>query len=267
MEDRVIRLEGVRNLRDFGGYQGLDGKRVKSGALFRSGHYAEATDDDISRLETLNIVVQADLRRPDERERQVNRWPGEAVRVISHDGGREMQAPHARFLQETEVSAQAAESWMVEYYKSAPFRPHHVDLFTAWFNALAELPEDSAALVNCAAGKDRTGILCALTHHALGVGDNDIYTDYDLTNTAANVDARLPEARAYFNDILGKDYDAEVYRPFIGVRIPYLETAFEAIDKAHGNRDDYLASVLGVDDTKRERILSRLLADDLPRTS
>ena len=69
MDDRVKPLEGVRNFRDFGGYEGVDGARIKSGKLYRSGHFGEASDNDLAAIDLFNITLQADLRRPDERER------------------------------------------------------------------------------------------------------------------------------------------------------------------------------------------------------
>lgn len=71
MTDRIYSLQGVRNFRDFGGYTSRHGGQVKRGRLFRSGHYAEATEDDLKALDALGIHLQADLRRPDERERNV----------------------------------------------------------------------------------------------------------------------------------------------------------------------------------------------------
>ena len=176
MQDRVKPFEGVRNFRDFGGYESSFGGRLKSGLLFRSGHYSEATEEDISALNALGIAFQVDLRRPDERERQVNKW--QAPRVLTNDGGREVDAPHHKFLQQVEADAEKADNWMNDYYKAAPFKAHHKEHFSGWFETLAELGADDAALVNCAAGKDRTGILCALTHHVLGVSEDDIYADY-----------------------------------------------------------------------------------------
>ena len=38
-------FEGIHNFRDFGGYA-AEGGRVRRGKLFRSAHYATATDDD-----------------------------------------------------------------------------------------------------------------------------------------------------------------------------------------------------------------------------
>jgi len=184
------------------------------------------------------------------------KWTGDYV--ITHDGGRETEAPHQRFLQHVEASAEKADNWMNEYYQLAPFKAHHKAMFSEWFERLAVT--DGAALVNCAAGKDRTGILCALTHHVLGVSEDDIMADYELTNIAAKVDERLPEATAYFNEMIGKDYAPGVYKPFLGVRGRYLETAFGVMRAEYGSLEAYLGEALGVDAALQETLVARLVA-------
>jgi len=257
MRDRILPLEGVRNFRDFGGYASRHGGRVRHGRLFRSGHYAEATHEDLAKIRHLGIAVQADLRRPDEREKQPGRWS--APLTITHDGGREHEAPHTKFLMKVEANAEKAEAWMTDYYRAAPFKAHHRELFASWFTHLAELGDDEAGLVNCAAGKDRTGILCALTHHILGVSEEDIRADYVLTNVAVNVDGRLGEIAEMFNAHIGKAYEPEVFRPFIGVRLPYLETAFATIVGEVGSLDAYLTETLGVTGAQQDTIRDKLL--------
>ena len=257
MTDRIIPLSGVRNFRDFGGYASRYGGQIKRGQLYRSGHYAEATPEDVAKVEALGIHVQADLRRPDERERQVGRWS--APRTITSDDGREHESPHVQFLRQVEADAAAADDWMNDYYATAPFKAHHQALFRDWFVHLPDVETGSAALVNCAAGKDRTGILCALTHHILGVSEQDIRSDYELTNTAVDIDARLPEATEFFNDMLGKEYEPDVYRPFMGVRGRYLDTAVTVINDKHGSIDAYLAEALGVGGAEQDRLRILLL--------
>lgn len=254
---RLIALENVRNFRDFGGYASRHGGRVKMGRLYRSGHHAEATPGDLAAMDALGIHVQADLRRPDEREKQKSRL--RVPTVITNDGGRETEAPHMRFLTQVGVDADAADQWMVEYYEKAPFKAHHQALFRDWFVHLAEAPGDAAGLVNCAAGKDRTGILCALTHHVLGVSEEDIRADYDLTNAAVDVNGRLPEAAAYFNEMLGKNYPADVFRPFMGVHLRYLDKAFGAILQRSGSVQAYLTDVLQVDETLQADLRAKLI--------
>ena len=254
---RLLAFETIRNFRDFGGYESRHGGRVKMGRLYRSGHHAEASEAELERMNALGIHVQADLRRPDEREKQKSRFT--APVTITHDGGRETEAPHMRFLSQMSVDAETADLWMTEYYELAPFKEHHVAMFRDWFVKLAEVPEDAAGLVNCAAGKDRTGILCALTHHVLGVSEADIRADYDLTNEAVGVDQRLPEAAAYFNQMIGKKYPDEVYRPFMGVNLKYLDRAYSAIDSKAGSVDVYLTDVLGVDAALQADLRAKLI--------
>lgn len=259
MDNRVKPFENIRNFRDFGGYRGYNGKMVQSNVLFRSAQFGEASDADIAALATYNITVQADLRRPDERERHGHRWPVDGVHVISSDQGRAKDAPHVQFLTEVSVDADKARGWMINYYREAPYKAQHVESYTAWFRALAELGNTEAAVVNCAAGKDRTGILCALTHHVLGVSREDIFADYELTNSAANVAERLPQSAAMFNAHIGKNYPDAVYHPFVGVHADFLAAALASIEAKSGDLDTYLSDVLSVDAGLTARLRQRLL--------
>lgn len=254
MQDRVKSFENIRNFRDFGGYQGAGGRSIRSGVLFRSAQFGEASEADLNALKAYNIKVQADLRRPDERERHGHRWPVEGVRVIASDKGSATQAPHVRFLSEVAVDAPKAQGWMADYYRAAPFKEQHIETFTEWFKTLGSLDRDDAAVVNCAAGKDRTGILCALTHHILGVDRDAIFADYELTNQAADVETRLPEMARMFNEHIGKDYDHAVYHPFVGVDAIFLEAAIDSIQQQSGDIDTYLAETLGVGIAERDQL-------------
>lgn len=259
MDDRVKPFEGLKNFRDFGGYDAANGRRVKTHTLFRSAQFSEVTESDIAALATYPIAVQADLRRPDERERHVHRWPRAGVTILNSDLGRAKEAPHVQFIKEVGVSADRAQGWMIDYYREAPFRPALVETYRGWFRALAELESGQAALVNCAAGKDRTGILCALTHHALGVNRDDIFADYLLTNEAADVATNLPILAQRFNQHIGQDYPDDVYHAFVGVRPVFLETAFTSMENASGSIDAYLETTLGVSEAERDLLRAKLL--------
>lgn len=259
MQDRVKSFENIRNFRDFGGYQGAGGRSVRTGVLFRSAQFGEASEADMTALDTYNIKVQADLRRPDERERHGHRWPVNGVHVIVSDKGVATQAPHVRFLSEVAVDAPQAHGWMADYYRAAPYKEQHIETFSAWFKALGTLDQGGAAIVNCAAGKDRTGILCALTHHVLGVDREAIFADYELTNQAADVETRLPEMARMFNEHIGKDYGHEVYHPFVGVDASFLEAAIASISEQSGDIDTYLQETLGVGPAERDKLRAAYL--------
>lgn len=259
MEDRVHAFDGIRNFRDFGGYEGAAGRNIKAGRLFRSAQFGEASDADLENLGALDIRLQADLRRPDERERHGHRWPGPDVKVLSSDKGRAQEAPHVRFLTQVSVNAHEAHQWMVDYYRAAPFKSQHVDVFTDWFDGLLALEQNQSAVVNCAAGKDRTGILCALTHFSLGVDMDAIFADYELTNVAADVETRLPEMARMFNEHIGQSHPNEVYTPFIGVDLAFLKAALASIVEQSGSISTYLEDTLGVNAAKQDQLRSLYL--------
>ena len=86
MLDRLVPFERIYNFRDFGGYDTADGP-VARGRLFRSASFHDATEADIARLEAMEVRFLVDLRRPEERAFEPNRWPGENRRSIFNDEG------------------------------------------------------------------------------------------------------------------------------------------------------------------------------------
>ena len=78
-------LAGVANFRDFGGYRIREGRSLRAGVLFRCGHLAGATQEDIKKLTALGLSVIVDLRRASERARQpTGRW-ADRCRTIRSD--------------------------------------------------------------------------------------------------------------------------------------------------------------------------------------
>ncbi|HZZ69591.1 MAG TPA: tyrosine-protein phosphatase, partial [Phenylobacterium sp.] len=115
-------------------------------------------------------------------------------------------------------------------------------------------------VVHCAAGKDRTGVICALTHHIAGVGREDMIADYLLTNDEGRQARKVDFLGGWIEKQVGLTVSPEALRVAVSVNTDYLETAFAVIEDRHGSIDTYLADVLGVDAPLRERLQARLLA-------
>src|SRR4051812_30498731 len=75
VERRHILLEGSLNLRDLGGYESRDGRRVRTGCVFRSDELHALTDADLETVAELGIRVLFDLRNAQERTARPNRLP------------------------------------------------------------------------------------------------------------------------------------------------------------------------------------------------
>jgi len=260
MQDRVVPFERVLNFRDFGGWD-VEGGRLKRGVLWRSASFHDACDADLARLDDMGINFLVDLRRPEERTHEPNRWPSEAVRTVYHeDPGVDVTAlpPHLQALMNADVDAPAIAGYMREIYKSFPFEQRLIRPYREWFRSLIE--EGGPGVIHCAAGKDRTGLGCALTLLALGVDEDTVFADYEFTNKAVDIDARLPRIQANFEKRIGRTLDAATLRPILGVDVDYLRAALDAIEARYGAVENYLEAELGVGPGQRETLRQRLLA-------
>lgn len=255
---RHLPFEGIENFRDFGDYA-AGTRRLKRGLLYRSAHHAQATDADLQKLAGLGLSVIVDLRRSNERESNpCRRWEGFSAEVIYNDIGQEHADEWHEFIARSDLTAASFHQYMRDYYDAAPHAKRHVDLYARYFQNLART--EGPVLVHCAAGKDRTGILCALTHHVAGVHEDDIVADYLLTNDPERIARRLPILRQHFTEVGGRIPDDAALQVAMRVEAEYLERAFEAMRAAHGSIDGYLDEALGLTPALREQIHDRLLA-------
>jgi protein tyrosine/serine phosphatase len=261
MSKRILAFEGVDNFRDYGDYATAAGRRIRPGRLYRSANHAMATDADLEGIAALELAVHVDLRRPEERNRSPNRRPEACGAVVISNDIEERPDdadPWATFLKGSDLTAGSFRDYLTTYYREAPFKARHLDLFARYFQALGEA--EGPVLIHCAAGKDRTGILAALTHHLAGVHRDDIAEDYLLTNDEARFERRAPMVLQHLAEATGREPKEDVVRLVMGVEPPFLDAAFEAISQAHGSIDGYLTTALGVDAASREKIEARLLA-------
>jgi protein tyrosine/serine phosphatase len=254
---RHIPLQGVENFRDFGDYAAGEG-RLKKGVLFRAAHQAEATDQDLAVMAALNLATIVDLRRPNERERDPSRrWNGFAARVIDNDLGVAGEDPWHVFLRGSDLSVASIRDYLVEYYRRAPFKERHLDLFRRYFQALAAA--GGPVLIHCAAGKDRTGLLAALTHHVAGVGDDDVIDDYLLTNNEERFARRGPKFAGIIEGATGRRPSDAAMRTAMGVEADYLATAIAEMKAQYGSIDGYLGKAVGLDAEGREAVRAHIL--------
>ena len=259
MTGRIHRFDALDNFRDYGDYASAAGRRIAGGRLFRSAHQARCTEADLDRLAGLGLAAIVDLRRPGERRDQPSRRPpgfaGQVIESVHDDGG---EAPHITFLKTADLTVDAGRRFMTGVYRELAFEPAHLDLYARYFRALGET--DGPVLIHCAAGKDRTGLLAALTHHLLGVHRDDMVEDYLLTNTAVDLAGRAPAIARQLETMTGRRAAHDAVVAFLGVEPVYLETALAEIAARHGSIDGYLEQALGVDAALRDRIGARLAA-------
>ena len=253
---RTIPMQGVHNFRDYGGYALAGGGRLKRGLLWRSGQHAGATDEDLAKIADVGLASVFDLRTSRERELYpCRRPPGFAARIShSADPDRPKFAPHieAARAQGGGRDARFIREMMTDTYTRIAFRPELVAMIRAKAEAL--IAGEGPSLINCMAGKDRTGISVAVLHLAVGVHPDDAVADYVLTNTAGNLEARIAAGAKSIAAVSAGEINEEALRVVMSVEPEYLEAAFAGMRERNGSIDGYLREVVGADDALRARL-------------
>ncbi|MGW7520915.1 tyrosine-protein phosphatase [Streptomyces sp. NPDC054796] len=253
-------LTGVRNFRDVGGLPTEDGRRVRHGVLFRSGHLAHATDEDAAFLGGLGLHTVFDFRNSADQALEGPDIELPGVRNVNipltdpADG-----AEFWRMVREGELDQlravlsddQGAERMIGSYRTMIRRRTEEHS------RVLHSLAEDSVpALMHCAAGKDRAGLSIAVTLLALGVEREAIEADYLKSNSPHRRYKvhRSPSSRAGMSPEV-----MELLSPLFDARPTYLAAAFEAMDEKWGGAEAYLTEGLKLSPATLERLRDRLL--------
>ena len=250
-ETRLIGLAGGHNFRDFGGYPTLDGRHVRRGMLFRSGVMAHVDEQDVRMLHSLGIVTICDLRTPDERRHQPTAWPSPETEILADDGTARTATLQA-ILADPGATGEDRAAAMVELYAELPFK--HRSMYRLLLRRLAE--GRAPLVVNCSAGKDRTGVAVAIVLRALGVAPALVEEDYLASNHMIDLPRLLADS-GYQN--LHRN-QPDVTRAMMAVTPGYLSAAFDAMEARSGSFEAYLTTVLEIDTGDLARIRALLLA-------
>ena len=208
----------IANLRDLGGIETRDGRRIRKGCLFRSAHLAQAEEHD---LEGISAVI--DLRTPGEREQGPDRtWQRQYRPLPFFD---EAQAGISREQMSAEwMLPEFAElyGWLVRECAGS-FREILLKIMDHDFST-------GAILWHCTEGKDRCGLTSALVLEILGVDREAILEDYLKTNLV-----NMPKAislRDRLSVSHGKEYADRIYQGYIADE-SYLRAAWAAMGDAY----------------------------------
>jgi protein-tyrosine phosphatase len=258
-----IRLAGVPNVRDLGGWQTADGSRVSLLKVFRSTELHHLADGARAAFDRLGIKTVYDLRTSAERsaspDPQLEGVTAIYLDVLA-DSVTGTSANLTAIEQKSALPMVAetlgegrAEQLMTDTYRKIVTSSSALVAYRALFEGLAG-DHRGPALFHCTTGKDRTGWAAAALLSILGVDRSDIYVDYLLTN-----EQLTPALRPIFEQFTAAGGDPELLRPVLGVEQHYLETAFLEMEQTFGDIEGYFRDGLRVDDTVPTALRARLL--------
>ena len=213
-----IELEGAVNVRDLGDLPTGDGGQTARGRLLRADNLQELSESDVTRLVgDIGVTTVVDLRSPNELAAE-GPAPLDAVAGVRH--------AHHPVLPELGVNTDVIADALLlrdrldkSRYPDDPVCGHYLgyleDRPGQVVGALRSIAHaEGAALVHCAAGKDRTGVVVALALTAAGVPAQAVVADYAAS--AERIEAliaRLRRSRLYARDVDSKPADLQRPRP------------------------------------------------------
>jgi protein-tyrosine phosphatase len=242
-----IELEGAVNVRDVGGMPTVDGGETVYRRLLRSENLQDLTADDIALLvDEIGLTTVVDLRSTRELMTE-GPAPLDAVDGVQH-------AHHPVLKEFLDASDTVAAALILDAQKEDSER-YPDNLMTGhYLGYLENRPEEvvgalrsiiaapGAAIVHCAAGKDRTGVIIALALTIAGVERDVIVADYAATNERLDaIIERLARSKMY-GSVTSKPVRAHT------ANAETMQAFLEQLDARYGGLPAWLAGQGFTDD-------------------
>lgn len=248
--DVAVEVPAVENFRDMGGYLCQGGRVVRWGRFFRSGALQNLSEADLALLSAARLRYVVDYRSQFEAQRTPDELPAgaEYLHIPAIGPGN----PQVSSLAETDLLAQLQQvrdpaqmqevlRAFVMLYQELPFDNSSYRQMLGTLDAL----EGGAMLQHCSAGKDRTGVGCALVLLALGVDEETVAQDYLLSSVF-----RENHNRHLLEKLAEMQFSPQIIQALEGmldVSRDLLEHTFTAIKARYGDYPRYFLEEYGVD--------------------
>ena len=164
---RLISFPDMWNARDIGGWKTTDGRRVKQGMVYRGSEIYGLSDESNAYMRDIfGIRCELDLRAADDYVSEKSTIDPDVVRyMLIHS----------------------------EQYEVFIARK---DLCKQIFDVFLD-PDNYPMYIHCVYGADRTGTVCAMLEAVLGLSEEDVLIEYELTSllkgTIRNRDRHMQE--------------------------------------------------------------------------
>jgi hypothetical protein len=194
----MVYLKKSYNIRDLGGWTGMNGHKVKYGVLYRGSRLKDGTkvisNEDVKDLLRLGLTAELDLRSDEETTSSTS--------ALNRDYDYERIADAAQALGANVTSSDA-------YIKA-------LSAVIGW------LKDDNKVYMGSSMGAERMGTLVFLINGLLGVDEEDLCKDYELSSFSGDKNAGVykrsegdfPAMVAAIKGLNGNTLQEKIYRYF-----------------------------------------------------
>ncbi|MDZ7830802.1 MAG: tyrosine-protein phosphatase [Desulfobacterales bacterium] len=258
LAERRIPLEGAVNFRDIGGYETADGRMVRWGRVFRSDGLSRLTEADLAVLGRLGIGHVFDFRTAAEAADAPSRLPAEPPAAY-----RNLPVSHGKFdfVQAVKRLKAGDTSWLTPDYMRNGYLGSLSLHGETWGRVIRHIAEtsDGATVFHCTGGKDRTGVCTALILLALGVSEETVIRDHQLSNHY------LADWLPKINQMLAAHgVDPEILLPYLTAPREGITLFLDALHAQFGSAAAYLQKKGGLSPETLDQLRDNLLEPECP---
>ena len=222
-------LKTTRNTRDLGGHPAAGGRVTVPDRIWRSDRQENPDPEDIALLRSKGITTIIDMRTEED-----NLTKPSFFRSL--EGFTFLNYP----IIEGDTIPESVEAVPGSYMNIACS-----ENMPRILKAIADA--DTGVMYNCAAGKDRTGVVTAILLMLCGVSDEEITADYMLTKECNRERFELLRKRR-------PDLDMNIVIP----RESFIRDFMDLFRERFGSVDGYFACI-GLSEETKQKLLARLL--------
>lgn len=249
-----VSFNRILNAHDIGGWKTADGRHVRKGVILHTGELAYATSADIAKLKNVYHIKRVyDFRYPVDHKYCPDKAIPGATNVnlpTKYKKSHSKRIPKKRYKKFKKYGNAKLRKKMIPTFKKMN-RSYTYDLvmssysqkqYKKYFDYLLVNNPNNGVLFHCIHGKDRTGVAAFMTLIALGVSENDAYSEFTGTNVWLN------------------KYGHSTYKKGkIGVRKSDLQYAVSKAKKKYGSLNKFLEKAYGLDQNDLNKLRNKYL--------
>ncbi|CZR62857.1 related to protein-tyrosine phosphatase [Phialocephala subalpina] len=259
-----IEVAGIPNFRDVGGYKvaSPENHSIRREVIYRCGEPSQVTKDGVDTMKRLGITHIYDLRSIPEIER--NKAAGRGG-IVEWEGCERVFVP---VFKDQDYSPEALATRLQDYADGGPegFTRAYTDIlnnappsYKTILMHLANEPE-KPLIVHCTAGKDRTGVICALVLSLCGVDDEVVAHEYSLTEVGLTTEWKeaVLEHLSHNPALKGNPEGA---KNLISAKAANMLATLKMINENFGGAEGYIINKCGLTKTDVEKIRKNLIVE------
>lgn len=271
--ERRLPLKNLYNCRDMGGYLTKEGRLTSWGKVFRSDALHQIDDVGQAYIERMGVKRIIDFRSPEEIAKDPNKsiLTSKSFNFNPHADVAQQASTQSvskkdedKIIQlEKMVKTEAGRAQliknrnvMIKQMEQLVVGENAIKAYKQFFEILLQ-NSVTPLIFHCQGGKDRTGWAAALYLGALGVGKEQIYQDYLLT------DKMNAPRNAKRMAIYKKYTDNEDVLAFLAslqqTKKDYLDGAYTTVEEHYGTLEKYLKEVLEIEASQLEFLRNKYL--------